>query len=46
MHALLKSYLKRSTLDLFDAWKSIQLALLNQLAELHAGQAKQQLRTP
>ena len=46
MHALLKSYLKRSTLDLFDAWKSIRLALLNQLAELHAGQAKQQLRIP
>jgi hypothetical protein len=46
IHALLKSYLKRSTFDLFDVWKSIQLALQNQLSELQARQAKQQLRIP
>jgi len=34
IHALLKSYLRRSTFDLFDAWKAIQLALQNQLSEL------------
>ena len=46
IHALLKSYLRRSTFDLFEAWKAIQLALQNQLAELQACQAKQQTRTP
>ena len=46
IHALLKSYLRRSTFDLFDAWKAIQLALQNQLSELQALQAKQQIRTP
>ena len=46
IHALLKSYLKRSTFDLFDAWKAIKLALQNQLSELQAHQVKQQTRTP
>ena len=46
IHALLKSYLKRSTFDLFDTWKAIQLALLNQLSELQSNQAKQQLQIP
>jgi hypothetical protein len=46
IHSLLKSYLKRSTFDLFEAWKAIQLALLNQLSELKANQANQQQRTP
>ena len=46
IHALLKSYLRRSTFDLFEAWKAISLALQNQLAELQARQAKQQIRTP
>ena len=46
IHTLLKSYLKRSTFDLFEAWKTIQLALLNQLSKLKSNQAKQQLRTP
>ena len=46
IHALLKSYLRRSTLDLFDSWKTIQSALDNQLAELQALQVKQQTRTP
>jgi hypothetical protein len=43
------SLLRRSTFDLFEAWKAIQLALLNQLSELQANQAnqsKQQLRVP
>jgi hypothetical protein len=46
IHALLKSYLRRSTFDLFEAWKSIRLALNNQLAELRSNQAKQQIRSP
>ncbi|KAL2019068.1 hypothetical protein VTK56DRAFT_10099 [Thermocarpiscus australiensis] len=46
IHALLKGYLKRSTLDLFEAWRAIQHALLNQLAELKSNQAKQQIRLP
>lgn len=46
IHALLKSYLNRSTFDLFDTWKAIQLALLNQLSELQSNQAKQQLQIP
>ena len=46
IHALLKSYLKRSTFNLFEAWKAIQLALLNQLSELQSNQARQQLRIP
>ncbi len=46
IHALLKSYLKRSTFDLFNAWKAINLALQNQLAGLQAYQASQQIRTP
>ena len=46
IHALLKSYLRRSTFDLFEAWKAINLALQNQLSELKARQAKQQIRTP
>jgi hypothetical protein len=46
IHALLKSYLRRSTFDLFEAWKAIRLALNNQLSELRSNQAKQQIRTP
>ena len=46
IHALLKSYLQRSTFDLFEALKSIRLALNNQLSELRSNQAKQQIRTP
>ena len=46
IHALLKSYLQRSTFDLFEAWKAIRLALNNQLSELQSNQAKQQIRTP
>jgi hypothetical protein len=34
IHWLLKSHLKVSTLDLFEAWRSSKHALLNQLAEL------------
>ncbi|KAL2137775.1 hypothetical protein VTI28DRAFT_8314 [Corynascus sepedonium] len=46
IHALLKSYLRRSTFDLFEAWKAIRLALINQLSELRSNQAKQQIRIP
>ena len=46
IYALLKSYLRRSTFDLFEAWKAIWLALVNQLSELQSNQAKQQIRTP
>ena len=46
IHALLKSYLRQSTFDLFDTWKAIHLALQNQLTELQARQAKQQIRAP
>ena len=46
IHALLKSYLRRSTFDLFEAWKAIRLTLNNQLSELRSNQAKQQIRTP
>lgn len=46
IHGLLKSHLKRSTLDLFEAWRAIKQALLNQLAELKSNQAKQQIRAP
>ena len=46
IHWLLKSHLKVSTLDLFEAWRAIKQALLNQLTELRDNQAKQQTRTP
>ena len=46
IHALLKSYLRRSTFDLFEAWKAIRLVLINQLSELQSNQAKQQICTP
>ena len=46
IYNLLKEYLKTSNLDLFDIWKAIKYALFNQLSELKAVQAKQQLRIP
>ncbi|KID80963.1 hypothetical protein MGU_11634 [Metarhizium guizhouense ARSEF 977] len=46
IHALMKSHLKKSTLDLFEAWRAIKHALLNQLSELRSNQARQQIRTP
>ena len=46
IHELIKIHLKASQLDLLEAWRAIKLALLNQLAELQANQAKQQIRTP
>ena len=46
IHALLKGHLKSSQQDLFTAWNRIKQALLNQLAELRANQACQQVRTP
>uniref|UniRef100_A0A8H7K5T0 MULE transposase domain-containing protein n=1 Tax=Bionectria ochroleuca TaxID=29856 RepID=A0A8H7K5T0_BIOOC len=46
IHQLIKKYLDTSQLDLFEAWRAIKLAILNQVAELRANQAKQQVRTP
>lgn len=46
IHGLLKEHLKTSTLDLFEAWRSMKHALLSQLAELKSNQAKQQIRMP
>jgi hypothetical protein len=46
IYALLKAHLRKSTLDLFEAWRSIKNAVLNQLSELTYNQAMQQTRTP
>jgi hypothetical protein len=46
IHSLLKSYLEKSTFDLFEAWRAIKEAILNQLNELRHNQAKQQSRSP
>jgi hypothetical protein len=46
IHALLKSYLKRSNFDLFDVWRTIKHAVENQLSELQSTQARQQTRKP
>lgn len=42
----MKGHFKKSTSDLFEAWKAIKHALLNQLKELRANQARQQIRIP
>jgi hypothetical protein len=46
IHGLLKGHLKTSTLDLFEAWRAMKHALLNQLSELKSNQAKQQVMMP
>jgi hypothetical protein len=46
IHGLLKSHLKKSTLDLFEAWRAMKHALLNQLSELRSNQVRQQMRIP
>ncbi|KAF4332901.1 hypothetical protein FBEOM_13294, partial [Fusarium beomiforme] len=46
IHQLIKSYLKTSQLNLFEAWRHIKLVLMNQLAELENNQAKQQASFP
>lgn len=46
IHRLLKSHLKNSQSDLFEAWRIIKLVLSNQLAELEANQAQQHINTP
>jgi hypothetical protein len=46
IHELLKIHFKSSQLDLFEAWRSITRAVVNQVALLHENQAKQRLRTP
>jgi hypothetical protein len=43
---LIKSYLKTSTFDLFDAWQAIKHAISNQLKELNYVRASQQIRIP
>lgn len=44
IHALLKSYLKTSNLNLFDVWRAIKHAVENQLSEIQSKQARQQTR--
>lgn len=46
IHSLIKSHIKRSTFDLFDAWQAIKHAVVNQLKELRQLRASQQLRAP
>jgi hypothetical protein len=46
IHALLKPHLKTSTLYLFEAWRAMKQALLNQLSELRSNQIRQQTRFP
>ncbi|KAL2104470.1 hypothetical protein VUR80DRAFT_555 [Thermomyces stellatus] len=46
IHGLLKSHLKTSTLDLFEAWRAMKHVLLNQLADLESNQARQQIHIP
>lgn len=45
-HTLMKSHLKKSTMDLFEVWRAIKHALLNQLSELRSNQPRQQIRIP
>ncbi|KAL9560692.1 hypothetical protein ACKAV7_015183 [Fusarium commune] len=46
IHQLIKSYLKTSQLNLFDAWRHIKLVITNQVAELESNQARQQASFP
>ncbi|KAF5710300.1 mutator-like element transposase [Fusarium mundagurra] len=46
IHQLIKSYLKSSQLNLFDAWRHIKLVVTNQVAELESNQARQQASFP
>ncbi|KAF4338142.1 hypothetical protein FBEOM_7973 [Fusarium beomiforme] len=46
IHQLIKSYLKTSQLNLFEAWRHIKLVVMNQLAELDSNRAKQQASFP
>ncbi|KAL9560858.1 hypothetical protein ACKAV7_015021 [Fusarium commune] len=46
IHQLIKSYLKTSQLNLFDAWRHIKLVVTNQVAELESNQARQQAGFP
>lgn len=46
IHQLIKSYLKTSQLNLFDAWRHIKLVVMNQVAELESNQARQQANFP
>ncbi|KAJ3454861.1 hypothetical protein MRS44_013461 [Fusarium solani] len=46
IHQLIKSHMKSSQVDLFEAWRIIKLVLSNQLSELEANQARQHISTP
>lgn len=46
IHAMLKTHLQTSKSDLFEAWQAIKNAVYNQLAELRANQAIEQIQTP
>lgn len=46
IHALIKSHIKKSTIDLFEAWRLIKQAVINQVSELKHTRACQCSRTP
>lgn len=46
IHQLIKSHMKHNKIDLFDAWRIIKLVLSNQLSELKANQARQEITIP
>jgi len=43
---LIKSHIKKSTIDLFEAWRLIKQAVVNQISELKHTRAYQGSRTP
>ncbi|KAF4944182.1 hypothetical protein FSARC_14744 [Fusarium sarcochroum] len=46
IHRLIKSHYKNSQVDLFEAWRTIKLVLTNQIKDLKAEQAKDNIRIP
>jgi hypothetical protein len=46
IHALIKSHIKKSTIDLFEAWRLIKQAVVNQVSELKHIRACQCSRIP
>ncbi|KAJ3454140.1 hypothetical protein MRS44_018034 [Fusarium solani] len=46
IHQLIKSHMKHNKIDLFDTWRIIKLVLSNQLSELKANQARQEITIP
>lgn len=43
---MVKSHIKKSSLDLFDVWRALKHAITNQLKELKHARVSQQLRAP